>query len=415
MTEPLSFLISIGRVLAVSRIYAREHPARETALMDSYDRLQNLLEVDPEPRFTILHGDILHHRAAVEGVRDANWAKRLERVGIRRIELRKGVSADEYFRFIQEITHRLSGEGTSATAPQFAPTHIRYGSVAAPDGAIHSQQPERTSQAPVRLADEIGALRWLQEEVGAGRALPVGEAEVVVRCLALAMHQDRQMVLPLLELRNFDEYTTTHANNVAVLTMALAEALGYPPADVRALGVSGLLHDIGKTKIPRDILIKPGALTELERRTIERHTVEGARMLLSREGKLELAAIVAYEHHRHVDGSGYPALAVPRVSHAASRIVHVCDVFDALCTERPYRPAWSVDRALDEIESGSGTRFESDLVRAFTAMIRVAGHSRMTIDEAIADDPVSALAATDVPMDSDQNGNAGRNVNPSRA
>lgn len=395
MTPPLPFLTSFGRVLAVSRIYAEEHPARENALHESYDRLQKLLEADPEPRFTIMHGDIFHHRAVVEGVRDANWAKRLERIGIRRVELRKGVSADEYFRFVQEITQRLSGDGTSATAPQFAPTHIRYGSVAAPDASMSTPRKGLTEAAPMRLSDEISALRWLHDEVSAGRTLPIGEAEVVVRCLALAMHQDRQMVLPLLELRNFDEYTTTHANNVAVLTMALAEALGYPASDVRALGVSGLLHDIGKTKIPRDILVKPGALTTQERRTIEQHTVEGARMLLRREGSLELAAIVAYEHHRHVDGTGYPELSIARASHAASRIVHICDVFDALCTERPYRPAWSVERALEEIEGGVGTRFDPELVRAFTAMVRVAGHSRMTIEEAVGAESASRHEANE--------------------
>ena len=382
VTEPATFLIAFGRVVAFSRIYAEDHPARQNALLESYEKLQQLLEVDSEPRFTILHGDVFHHGNIVAGVRDANWARRLERAGIRRMEIRRGVDQDQYDRFVQEVTQRISGTGTSATAPQFAPTHIRYGSVAAAETSHGSVRGDRPAANPICLSDEIAALRWLHEEVSAGRRLPIEEAEVVVRCLAVAMHHDRRMVLPLLQLRNFDEYTTTHANNVAVLTMALAEALGYPPAEIRALGVSGLLHDIGKTKIPRDILIKPGALTEQERRTIERHTVEGARLLLARETNLELAAVVAYEHHRHVDGSGYPAFHVARATHAASQIVHVCDVFDALCTERPYRAAWSVDRALEEIESGSGIRFDPELVRAFSAMIRLAGHTRMTIDEA---------------------------------
>lgn len=383
MKEVLAFLTSFGRALATSRIYAPAHPARESALKDSMERLLRLIEADPAPRFTLMDGDVFHHRTPVADLRDADWVRRLEQAGIQRIEINEGVTPDEYFRFMQEMELRLAGDGSSASAPQFAPTHIRYGSLAAPR-ARSAVEPEGTGATRVPLTDEVGTVRWLHEEVSAGRRLPVGEAEVVVRCLAMAMHQDRQMLLPLLELRTFDEYTTTHANNVAVLTMALAEALGYPPADVRALGVSGLLHDIGKTRIPRDILVKPGALTPGERRTIERHTIEGARILLLREGRLELAAVVAYEHHRRVDGGGYPPFAVSRLSHFASQIVHTCDVFDALCTERPYRPAWTVEQALAEIERGSGTSFDPELVRAFSTMVSFASRSRTTIEEAVA-------------------------------
>jgi len=96
----------------------------------------------------------------------------------------------------------------------------------------------------------VNTLKWLQGEVQTSGALPLAEAEAVVRSLAVAMHGGRQIMLPLLQLKEFDQYTTTHSMNVAVLSMALAEFLGLSATDVRTFGIAGLLHDIGKVKIP---------------------------------------------------------------------------------------------------------------------------------------------------------------------
>ena len=88
--------------------------------------------------------------------------------------------------------------------------------------------------------------------------LPISEVEGVVRSLSLAIHSDNHIVLPLLQLKAFDQYTTTHATNVSVLAMALAEFIGLGARDVREYGIAGLLHDLGKVRIPKEILTKPG-------------------------------------------------------------------------------------------------------------------------------------------------------------
>ena len=134
----------------------------------------------------------------------------------------------------------------------------------------------------------------------------------MVRSLSVAMHGDRRVVLPLLQLKEFDQYTTTHSLNVAVLAMALAETIGCRPADVRAFGVAGLLHDIGKVRIPLEVLTKPGKLTDEEFALMRKHPVDGARIIMQSHDDLELAAVVAYEHHIMLDGGGYPLLRYPR-------------------------------------------------------------------------------------------------------
>jgi putative two-component system response regulator len=152
--------------------------------------------------------------------------------------------------------------------------------------------------------------------------------------------------------------------------MALAEHLGCSPAEVRAYGVAGLLHDIGKVRIPIDVLTKPGKLTESERALINRHPVDGARIVLQSDEELDLAAVVAYEHHIILNGGGYPSLHYGRGCALASRLVHVCDVFDALRTKRPYRDAWESEKVVAYLMERAGSEFDPDLVQAFIQMLR---------------------------------------------
>jgi putative two-component system response regulator len=138
--------------------------------------------------------------------------------------------------------------------------------------------------------------------------------------------------------------------------------------------VAGLLHDLGKVCIPRDILIKPGVLTDTERETIREHPIVGARMLLASPDPLDLAAVVAYEHHIMLDGGGYPTLHDSRGAQYASRLVHVCDVYDALRTKRPYRESWESERTLAYIEGRAGIEFDPAIARSFIAMMRKWDH-----------------------------------------
>jgi putative nucleotidyltransferase with HDIG domain len=226
-----------------------------------------------------------------------------------------------------------------------------------------------TATIAYTLGEEAETIRWMHDEVMTKGELPLMEAETVVRSLSMAMHGDNQIVIPLLQLREFDEYTTTHSLNVSVLSMALAEFMGMGAKDVRSFGVAGLLHDLGKVRIPKEILNKPGKLSDAEFAVMRRHPVDGAKIIVESDRQLDIAAIVAYEHHIMLNGGGYPSMRFRRDCHQASKIVHVCDVYDALRTNRPYREAWDAERVVAHIQKGIGHDFDPDVVKAFTGMI----------------------------------------------
>ena len=204
------------------------------------------------------------------------------------------------------------------------------------------------------LTEEADVVMWMHDEVAAGGRLPLLEAELVIDSLVNGMHQQANALVPLLTLKEFDQYTTTHSLNVSVLTMALAEWMGMGPKEVRAFGVAGLLHDLGKVRIPKDVLTKPGKLTEEEWAIMRRHPVDGAKIIYESDRDLDLAAAVAYEHHIMINGQGYPRRHFERGVHAASKLVHVCDVYDALISPRVYRPTWTHEDALGILHDRAG-------------------------------------------------------------
>lgn len=392
MTPEAGFLIGLGQALSTMALYDEGHPARERAFDASYQALLDVMGGRSSLRYSFLGGEtVVDDRPLVE-LGSWEWGGRLTGAGIQRIEVDPGVSRDVYIRFVDDVFRRVVGRPQdTAEAAQLVSSPIRFGLLQVgvrggarptPGGPGSGERVGRGSPSGLTLAEEIEAVGWIHREVQSQGLIPMPEVETVVRSLAHAMRQESRMLLPLLALRNYDEYTTTHACNVAVLAMGLSERLGLAPEEVRSFGVAGLLHDLGKIRIPRELLTKPGQFTSEERLVIQRHPVEGAKLILQRERGMGLAAVVAYEHHVYLNGGGYPELRFPRACHYASRIVHVCDIYDALSTDRPYRPAWEPERALRYLEEQAGREVDPDIVRAFVAMIREASVERIAYQSA---------------------------------
>ena len=372
MTEASRFLSSFGRALSSAALYSDGHPSLGRAMDSAWRDLTDLLARAPRVEFTFLGETVFFADVPLRERRSWEWGDRLSQSGLQRIQFDKTVTREGFDGFVYDVVSRLSPGGSTASARQVARDGIQSGSVALRSGSSQVQDGEIPAGAPAlrySMREEVETVRWLQDETKSSRIIPLVEAETIVRSLSVAMHSERGIVLPLLQLKDFDQYTTTHSLNVAVLAMALAEFLELGDGQVRSYGLAGLLHDIGKTRIPLDVLTKPGKLSDEERQVMNRHPSDGARLILASEQSLDLAAIVAYEHHIMIDGGGYPTMRFRRVCHQASRLVHVCDVFDALRTHRPYREAWPLEKVLVYLRERAGLEFDADLVSAFDLMV----------------------------------------------
>ena len=373
MSEPVRFLNSFAQAISTMVLYARGHPARERAVDTSFEQVRLLQEADPRPQFSFLGQDVVYGQRALREMKEWDWGVRLANAGIQRLEFADVVTRDDYEVFLEEVLARLTLTmiDTATSRPERR-SSIKFGAIGvrgATGALLKDDEALPTATIRYTLGEEADAVRWMHKEVADNNQLPLIEAEAVVRSLSVAMHADSEIVIPLIQLKEFDQYTTTHSLNVSVLGMALAEFMGLGARDVRAFGVAGLLHDLGKVRIPKEILTKPGRLTEEEWAVMRKHPVDGAKLIVQSDRQLDLAAVVAYEHHIMLNGEGYPALRYGRDCHAASKLVHVCDVYDALRTNRPYRAAWESDVALKYLESRAGTDMDPDVVRHFVTMM----------------------------------------------
>ncbi len=371
MADPINFLNSLAQALSALSLYPDGHSHRERALDRIFESLVDLVSDDPNPAFSFLGDELIYNDRPLRELRDWGWSKKLSDVGVQRLLLNRETTREELEGFLDEVLARVTLQNIdTAEARQMRRSSIRFGAIGIRGEHEDDDEAVVTAALSFSLQEEAETIDWIHDELQSGRALPLQEAEAVVRALTVAMHGDQQMIIPLLNLRNFDEYTTTHSLNVCVLAMALAEWMGLGARDVRAFGVAGLMHDLGKTTIPLEILNKAGTLTHEEREIMKRHPVEGAKIIISTEPDLDLAAVVAYEHHVMLNGGGYPTFAFARDCHRGSKFVHVCDVYDALRTTRPYRGAWESDKVLAYMEERSGLEFEGEIAHAFTQMMR---------------------------------------------
>jgi putative nucleotidyltransferase with HDIG domain len=174
-----------------------------------------------------------------------------------------------------------------------------------------------------------------------------------------------------------DEYTEGHTRRVALLAVEVGEELGLPPARLRELATGGLLHDIGKLSVPDEILKKPAALDDDEYALVQKHTVWGD-ALLGRLGFATGVRRLVRAHHERLDGTGYPDGSSELC--LSTRVLAVCDVYDALRSDRVYREAWSHERALSLLHEESGTAFDA---RCVEALARVVARSQPPVAVAV--------------------------------
>jgi len=176
-----------------------------------------------------------------------------------------------------------------------------------------------------------------------------------------------QAIVHLTDIRAHDDYTFSHSVSVCVLAVLTAMSLGYSHSRLADLAVGALLHDAGKMLVPKEILNKPGRLTDEEFAIMKKHAELGFGVLRKRHNELSVvAAHVAYQHHEKYGGGGYPRGLKGEEIHEFARVTAIADVYDAVTSERPYRKAMLPHEAYEMIMGYSNTYFDAKLLKAFT-------------------------------------------------
>lgn len=224
---------------------------------------------------------------------------------------------------------------------------------------------------PIDIAEVHARIRSLLRQRDAQnefreKAVSLGREARRATTGALA-NQEEEIILRLLRAtEHHDAETGNHPAGMALYCRLIAEALGLEARTCHDVYLAAPMHDIGKIAVSDSILLKPDALTQAERSSVQRHTTEGYHILANSGSDLiRTAAEIAYSHHERWDGMGYPRGLGGTEIPLLARIAAVADVFEALTSERPYKPAWTPDEARTYISANSGRQFDPNCVRAF--------------------------------------------------
>jgi diguanylate cyclase (GGDEF)-like protein len=281
------------------------------------------------------------------------------------------LGGDEFAVLLSGMDEAQALETADSIVQRISETELgKAGAITVSAGVATFPQHGRERDALIRLAD--GALYWAKEHGKNQVRLARPDVAELSEFRRVASGVDRvarfRAAASLARaVDSRDAYTGSHSDRVASLSAQIAEQLGLSPDEIELTRLAGSLHDLGKLAIPEEILRKPASLTDAERLVLERHPQIGYRMLESL-GVDPIADWVLH-HHERWDGTGYPdGLAGERIPLGA-RIIFVADAFDAMTSDRLYRPALSVDEAVAETERCAGTQFDPEIVNAFLVAI----------------------------------------------
>lgn len=254
---------------------------------------------------------------------------------------------------------------TPAPPPAAAPTAAQ---LVTPVARVELQA--ELPQALKLLAGSKAAVAAMFNDARLGMAVDPARVTEVVTQISGSVLRNPSAMISLARLKRADDYTYMHSVAVCALMIALGRAMNLPEEQLMQAGTAGLLHDIGKLAIPDDILNKPGRLTDEEFRTIQQHPQEGARILIDNCEVSALTLDVCMHHHEKVDGTGYPfGLQGEQISLFA-RMGAVCDVYDAITSQRAYKSSWDPAVSISKMAEWKG-HFDPDVLHAFVKCVGI--------------------------------------------
>ena len=220
-------------------------------------------------------------------------------------------------------------------------------------------------------AQSKNAVTSMFQETRMGKAVNTASAQKLVEEISDSVSRNAGALISLARLKTADDYAYMHSVAICALMIALSKQLNLDEEQTRKAGIAGLLHDLGKALMPMEVLNKPGKLTDEEFAIMKKHPEEGHKMLLASTGADEVALDVVLHHHEKIDGSGYPEGLKDEGISLFAKMGAVCDVYDAITSNRPYKNGWDPAESLRKMAEWTKGHFDSRIFQAFVKSVGI--------------------------------------------
>ncbi len=295
-------------------------------------------------------------------------SKKLSERGIGFLEMRAGLGMEEFLDFCRQLAGGQKERVKNSKNISLGLSRVSPKSFNEQLEAIRVM--ETLGEKEEELKDEIREMEILHKHMKEHMEVKVQNFEQIALLFLKKFSRQSNLFLNLANIKQHHKYTFFHSANVTNIVIGMGIALGLDKKEVFQMGLSALLHDVGKMFIPSEILNKKEKLTAGEWEVIKSHPYEGARFLLKQKNMGNLPVVVAFEHHIHYTGlGGYPTCKPPRKPCNASQLVSIADCFDALFSIRSYHEKYDILSALEIIQDSAGSIYNPWLVDLFSKYI----------------------------------------------
>jgi HD-GYP domain-containing protein (c-di-GMP phosphodiesterase class II) len=378
--EKLESARDLVRTLAVAdtnaALYPTTHPLVAQSLTDLVEAVRTLAQYGFDEVTLNIYKKTVFVENQVFSEESATYSKLVEEFlarGISAVTFAATMTAEESAALVELLAEQRVTD-IDAARDYLESRQVRGIVVAETTTMEDSGAEERSREVRARARESydagVSAMKDVESQAKLGKMLEVGKLQHVVESMLDNLLQDPAAVLGLTAIKGHDDYTLNHSINVCILSISLGTALGLSSDELRSLGMAALLYDIGKVRVPEDVLAKRGPLTSEEWAMVKRHSDEGADLLKRLQLGDKMPMIVALEHHQRHDLMGYPE---PNGTeqHLFSKIVAVCDAYDAMTTQRPFRREIRPDKALAVLMQGRGKAYDPAVTKALVAMLGI--------------------------------------------